>query len=391
MSFKHKPLNLINPAFDSNLTNLILELDFLKRKVLRGSTHPALFFQLKTIFHMVESIGSARIEGNNTTIAEYIETKIVGIKKKNASESYKEIQNVEKAMSYIDENIRKIDINKAFISDLHKMVVKGLNPHEEGDATPGIYRNHPVGIKNSMHIPPANDILINQYMEELFEFINKDDKPQFDLLKTAIAHHRFVWIHPFGNGNGRSVRLFTYAILVKQGFKVDMGQRILNPTAVFCSNRNKYYEMLSKADTGKPSGILDWCEYVLEGLKEEIEKIDKLLDYEFLKKEILHPALDFSIDRKFITQDEYKVLKIVVEKQEVQAADIKPVYGEKDPSIISRNIKKLISKEILVPLGEKSRKYTLRFENNYLIRGIINSLKDNGFVPDKKMMGDIGK
>lgn len=118
MSFKHQPLILVNPPFDSNLTNLILELDFLKRRVLRGSTHPAVFFQLKSIFHMLESIGSARIEGNNTTVAEYIETKIVNIKKSSPSESFKEIKNMETSMSYIDENIRKIELNRAFISDL---------------------------------------------------------------------------------------------------------------------------------------------------------------------------------------------------------------------------------------------------------------------------------
>jgi hypothetical protein len=36
--------------------------------------------------------------------------------------------------------------------------------------------------------------------------------------------------------NGRTVRLFTYAMLVKTGFNVNVG-RIINPTAVFCSYR----------------------------------------------------------------------------------------------------------------------------------------------------------
>ncbi len=37
-----------------------------------GSTHPKIFFQLKRIFHTLKSIGSARIEGNNTTITDFI-------------------------------------------------------------------------------------------------------------------------------------------------------------------------------------------------------------------------------------------------------------------------------------------------------------------------------
>lgn len=62
------------------------------------------------------------------------------------------------------------------------------------------------------------------------------------------------------------MRLFTYAMLVKLGFNMDVG-RILNPTAVFCSNRDNYYRYLSEADSGTDTRILMWCEYVLKGLK----------------------------------------------------------------------------------------------------------------------------
>ena len=69
-SFKYHPLGLVNPEFGSNLTNLVIELDALRRKTFSGTTHPLIFFQLKKLFHILESIGSAIIEGNNTTIAE---------------------------------------------------------------------------------------------------------------------------------------------------------------------------------------------------------------------------------------------------------------------------------------------------------------------------------
>ncbi len=74
--FKHFDLKLVEPIFNSPLTDLIIELDYLRKKPLGGTTHPVIFFQLKDIFHTLESIGSARIEGNRTTLAEYIETKI---------------------------------------------------------------------------------------------------------------------------------------------------------------------------------------------------------------------------------------------------------------------------------------------------------------------------
>lgn len=381
-TFKHYALELVYPSFSSPLTDLIIELDYLRRKQLSGSTRPETFFQLKQIFHILESIGSARIEGNNTTIAEYIETKL----SENPPSSNKdilEIENMEQAMSFIDENIKNMDLNRAFVSELHKKVVKGLlpPPDGEGDHTPGNYRAHSVKISGATHKPPE-PVHIQAYMDELFSFINRADEPKYDLLKIAIAHHRFLWIHPFANGNGRTVRLFTYAMLVKQGFNVNVG-RILNPTAVFCSDRKKYYDYLSLADIGTNDGILSWCEYVLKGLKDEIEKIDHLLDYDYLKKEILLPAIAFSLERKYITETEGRIMKRVVEKKVVQAQDLKDIFPGKYDSEISRNISKLKKKRMLVPVRENARKYIIRFDNNYLLRGIIKLLGDKGFIAIK--------
>jgi Fic family protein len=378
--FFHYDLKIIEPAFGSSLTDLIIELDYLRKKQLRGSTHPTVFFQLKHIFHTLESIGSARIEGNNTTIAEYIETKLES--DETPPPSIKEIQNIEKAMEFIEET-KDDPINRLFISEMHKKVVETLQPPPkgEGDHTPGEYRKKNVVIAKSLHNPPES-ILVGEYMDELFEFINKKNNSKYDLLKTAIAHHRFVWIHPFTNGNGRTVRLFTYAMLVKLGFNVSSG-RILNPTAIFCSNRDNYYHYLSKADSGTDDGMLSWCEYVLKGLKEEIEKIDKLLDYQFLSKEILIPTINYSIEKKYITDLEAKILKLTVEKQVIQAGDLQPLFPGKLKPEISRQIKRLITKKMLMPEKQNTRKYIIRFDNNYLLRGIIKNLGKRGFLPMK--------
>lgn len=55
-------------GFDMPITDLVLELEKLRYKVLEGTTHPLVFMQIKNVFHMLESIGSSRIEGNNTSI-----------------------------------------------------------------------------------------------------------------------------------------------------------------------------------------------------------------------------------------------------------------------------------------------------------------------------------
>jgi Fic family protein len=377
--FKHFDLKLIEPDFGSSLTDLIIELDYLRKKQVGGSTHPKVFFQLKNIFHKLESIGSARIEGNNTTIAEYMETNLLD--RKQFSEGIKEIQNIEKSMAFVEENIVDYPISRALISEIHQMIVGELMPppQGEGDSTPGQYRQVNLEISKSTHKPPEW-LKVNEYMEELLDFVNRVDSPKYDLLKTAIAHHRFVWIHPFRNGNGRTVRLFTYAMLVKAGFNVNVG-RIINPTAVFCSNRNDYYSFLSDADKGTESGMLSWIAYVLKGLKEEIEKIDKLSDYEFLRKEILIPSINLSLERRYITDLEAKVLKRAVDLQVISAADVKSIFPGKVDSEVSRQIKKLIDQKMLTQEKEGGRKYVLRFDNSYLLRSIIQLLGDKGFLP----------
>lgn len=378
-TFNHFDLKLIEPDFGSSLTDLIIDLDYLRKKQLGGSTHHKVFFQLKNIFHKLESIGSARIEGNNTTIAEYMETNLSD--RKQFSEGIKEIQNIEKSMAFIEENIADHPISRALISEMHKMVVEDLMPppQGEGDSTPGQFRQVNLEISKSTHKPPEW-LKVNEYMEELLDFVTREDSPKYDLLKTAIAHHRFVWIHPFRNGNGRTVRLFTYAMLVKAGFNVNVG-RIINPTAVFCSNRNDYYSYLSAADNGTRAGMLSWIEYVLKGLKEEIEKIDKLSDYEFLRKEILMPSINLSLERKYITDLEARVLKRAVDLQVISAGDVKSIFPGKVDSEVSRQIRKLIDQKMLTQEKEGGRKYVLRFDNSYLLRSIIQLLGDKGFLP----------
>ena len=378
MDFKHFDLRLVTPGFESKVTDLIIELDYLRRNVPRGSTPPRIFFQIKDIFHMLESIGSARIEGNRTTILEYIETKID--KLTIYPEPFKEILNMENALNFIDEHITDYpNLNRIFLSELHKIVVRDLKA--EGSRNPGDYRKIPIKIGGSdLSTPDSSQVPI--YMDELLNFISHYDPPKYDLIKTALAHHRFAWIHPFDNGNGRTVRLLTYAMLVKQGFKVHFA-RILNPTAVFCCNRKKYYDSLARADKGDDQGLLEWCIYMLEGLKREITKIHRLSEYDYVKSEILIPCLNFAFERKLVTEIEHKILKLTVEKVEIANSDIQQIFPDRNIADISRIIRNLKNKGMIVSTKEKGRKYGIRFADNFLLRGIIEALGKNDFLPVK--------
>lgn len=378
------PLTIFEPDWGSSLAQTIIELERLRVKKLSGAVPPYIFFQLKDIFQMLESLGSARIEGNRTTLAEFIEKVIELPNKITDDEKIKEIFNIEKAIQFIDENITyKGTIQRSHISEIHKILMDGLScpPQGEGSRNPGDYRKVAVIINRSKHVPP-DPIYISEFMDKLIEFINQDKEPQYDLLITALSHHCMAWIHPFDNGNGRSVRMFTYAMLIKQGFQVKTG-RILNPTAIFCMDRSKYYDMLELADSDEKEKVLQWCEYVLNGLKEEMEKIDKLLNKEFLIKSILLPAISFSLERENITIREFEILRAIINNPDmcIKSSDIELIIGKESVVQRSRIIKKLKDKGMLVALKENGRVYTIGFSNNYLLRGIINILDENKFIP----------
>jgi Fic family protein len=372
-------LTIPSPKFNSHLTDLIVSLEGLRNRQVTGSTPPWIFFELKGLFHVIEALSSARIEGNHTTLADYIDAEAEDAA--DDSDRLREITNLTRALNFIDEHIASTEINKLFVLELHKIVVKDLQ--REGDSRPGAYRDAARRIGGSTHIlPQPSDI--NDLMNELYEFINDETEPRLDLLKIAIAHHRFVWIHPFGNGNGRVVRLLTYAMLCKKGFITTGSARLFNPTAVFSGDREKYYEMLSLADSGKEDDILTWSEYVLSGLKDEIEKSQKFADDEFVQQKILLPAVDWAAEKNVVSELEAKVLRRLARKNAIKAADIRDLWPEnRSHVVVSKLIKKLREQKFIRPLKPEGREYVFRFTGNRLTRGILDQMEIQNMLPIK--------
>lgn len=85
---------------------MIIELEHLRKEYIQGTTPPYIFFQIKKIFHILESVGSARIEGNRTTVTDYASALNEG-KSIQSNENFAVISNLERALSYIDSSIEK--------------------------------------------------------------------------------------------------------------------------------------------------------------------------------------------------------------------------------------------------------------------------------------------
>jgi len=274
-------------------------------------------------------------------------------------------------------------INRAFISDIHKILTHQLSepPSGEGSRYAGQLRQHEVTIKNSGHTPPS-PIILPDYFEDFIAFINAPHKEQYQLLMVAIAHHRFEYIHPFDNGNGRMGRLLNYALLIKLGFQVK-NDRILNPSSVFYTDRDRYYDMLAKADSLTADDLLAWCEYFLSGMKNELEKIDSLLSLDFVRNELLLPMLKLAKERQYITEKEHKILAYLVsqENMAMKSSELShfDITGSRQKSYIISRFK---DKKMLMPTQQGGRIYTISFGNNYLLRAVMAVLDQKGFVSE---------
>ncbi len=377
VQFVHHPLRLLNPSFDSPLLDVLTDLEHLRRLQIQGTTPLPVFMQLKQVFHVLESLASARIEGNHTTLADYVEARVID--GPNRSEQLQEIANIERAMQQVEDSVEPGDpVTEHLLRGLHATTVNDLK--REGDTNPGAYRQGAVKIAQAEHLPPEAS-QVHDYMTELVAFINRADPPKYDLMKVALAHHRFAWVHPFGNGNGRVVRLLTYAMLIKYGFRVNAVGRLLNPAAVFCADRNAYYARLGDADAGTDDALERWCVYVLSGVRDELTKVDRLADYEHLKAKVLLPAVNHARERQQITPLEHAVLSTTIKAGTVKAGDLEAAMPDLNANQRTYQIRKLVDGGMLQPTKPGARQYSIGFSHNTLLRGVVRALTDEGFIP----------
>jgi hypothetical protein len=164
------------------------------------------------------------------------------------------------------------------IRDYNSKVLHGLDDQLNDGAVPGELREHSV-VVGPYRGAPADDceFLLQRLCEWLEgpDFKNEDASIDFSLMlvRAMMAHPYLAWIHPFGDGNGRTVRLVEFLILARSG-KVPL------PAAYLLSNHynltcDQYYRELDRAS--KTSSIVDFVAYATEGfvdgIRDEIDTV----------------------------------------------------------------------------------------------------------------------
>lgn len=372
------PIKLINPSFNSELVSELFNLEKIRYTNLGGTTPPWLFFDLREIMYILESVASARIEGNRTTVFSAAMDSLTETEE-TSNEDFRELRNIRRAITFIEETLDGNDnqkITPSFIREIHRIATKDLR--RDGSKAPGEWRKGPVYITKSQHIPPEHNA-IPSLIQELCGYINDNNDNKMDIIRVALAHHRLVAIHPFDNGNGRTARLVTYAMLIQAKFINKAMRTILNPSAIFCIDRQKYYDMLASADSGTDEALEQWCLYVAQGIVNEINRVNRLLDLEYAVPNIIDPALRSALDSQFISAEEYEILKVAMQKDIIQAQDVRHLFGPSASAAVqtSRVLANMRDKGLLMVHPNYQKKYVIRFANNYLLKDVLLAMDRN--------------
>ncbi len=200
---------------------------------------------------------SNAIEGNTLTITE---TKIIledgiTIGKGKTLKEHLEVINHKEAIDYIKDIVNKnIDINENVIKDLHYIILKSINNENAGR-----YRSVNVLISGSNHRPPEH-FLVSQNMEELIKWYNENKDNLHPVRLAAEFHHKFTFIHPFIDGNGRCGRLLMNLILMRFGYPM---------TVIKIQDRSEYMSALEKASV--ENDLTDFINIIAEAVSSSLD------------------------------------------------------------------------------------------------------------------------
>lgn len=200
----------------------------------------AAFNSLKKAERVEWIYNSNAIEGNTLSL---IETKVVleeglAIGGKRLQEHF-EVINHSEAISYIENQVNWVDpLDERTLKMIHHLILKNID-----DENAGAYRSFNVRISGSQHEPP-HFLQVPDEMKRLFAWYEEEKEQLHPVELAALFHFKFVYIHPFADGNGRTARLLMNLILMSHGFP---------PAIVKAENEQRltYYETLEKASVQK--------------------------------------------------------------------------------------------------------------------------------------------
>ena len=173
--------------------------------------------ELKKHYDVKFTYNSNAIEGNTLTQSEteMVLEKGITVGGKQLHEHLEAVGH-KKAIDYIESLAKKdIVITEREVKDIHHLIMRSIRVEDAGR-----YRNLDVRAAGTEHIYPAH-FLVQELMEKFLVWMGSEEAKLLHPIELATeVHYRFVSIHPFNDGNGRTARLLMNLALLRQGFPI---------------------------------------------------------------------------------------------------------------------------------------------------------------------------
>lgn len=205
----------------------------------------SLVARLKKQMMIEYTYNSNAIEGNTLTLREtqLIIEEGMTVGGKSITETL-EAKNHPEAIKFVERLVdAKSELTEEVILQLHKLIMSNITE----DA--GHYRTTGVKITGATFMPPPSS-QVKPRIDELLKWLRKNPDELTPIELAAVFHHRFIQIHPFSEGNGRTARLLMNALLMKAGYPFI--------ATVPKLDRPKYLKTLGEADSGNTSSFVNF-------------------------------------------------------------------------------------------------------------------------------------
>lgn len=227
-------------------------------------------------------------------------------------------------------------IHKEFCERLPEELLWVENPdtQEKIKVAPGGHRDGAVQV--GRHIPPLPenlDIFLRRFNEA---YDSKRLSKIQRIIAIAASHHRYLWIHPFYDGNGRVVRLMSYAALKN----ANVGNELWSVARGLARQKEKYKSLLQASDgyrrgdldgrgTLSQKALIDFCAFFMNVCIDQVEYMSKLLDFKALS-ERMRIHVEEMIAMKQLPKGSYSLLREALLVGEFERGKVVDITGLKD-------------------------------------------------------------
>ncbi len=178
---------------------------------------PLIVSELKKLYDVQFTYNSNALEGNTLSMSEteLVLTTGITIGGKTLQE-HLEVVGHKDAIDYIEILAQQdTTIGEWEIKQIHNLIIRAITPEEAGK-----YRQLDVKAAGTNYLYPAH-YLLPQLMTEFINWLNSELARSLHPIEYATtAHFRFVSIHTFRDGNGRTARLLMNLLLLRAGYPI---------------------------------------------------------------------------------------------------------------------------------------------------------------------------